>query len=555
MDSREVRSVSSANSQTSNDIGSDTADRRMESAEKRFERLKEQIQQRSSTVMSQEASQVPPRTTMKNRLKSIFTIRKKAAIQPIMEPRNTKKTTIKDKDCGSMRDFISHERIPKKYAIYIDKQCYDARNLLQWLSHDRNMRLPHTNVTVTPEQYQRIKKKAIVHHNFKINEIHPRTYEFEKHSIMNKPAISKDGRFIAFDNSYEKVEIWDLHNKKQVNELDLFTNGEIFWMEWSEDGTQVKALVKSRYSNRLRVQWKIWDTKTWKLNYSVNYISHEWETGLPINYIVDHANGIDYLAVITNKKERRSIDHRIMKETNGIEIWDLTHDEKIMQKTFARPETIYSVSLRQGKLAINMGSSVIVMDITSNEPPKVVLTNVQNILWNCNGSLLAILEPTFEPQTGIEKTMVTILKPFTSQKIVQYKTSHQPSLSWHPNKENIIAISHYDSQRFIDIVDTASKTIQRITVGTAQGNPWSNQLQWTKHGQQIVSTYRSEGLFGRNFMVYRWDVYSSTGGMTTKEVHVYNGRQYKVHTGKQGGKYILVGKEKKKVYIDVSAKK
>jgi hypothetical protein len=28
-----------------------------------------------------------------------------------------------------------------------------------------------------------------------------------------------------------------------------------------------------------------------------------------------------------------------------------------------------------------------------------------------------------------------------------------------------------------------------------------------------------------------------------------------VHRGKQGGKYILVGKEKKKVYIDISTKK
>jgi hypothetical protein len=38
-------------------------------------------------------------------------------------------------------------------------------------------------------------------------------------------------------------------------------------------------------------------------------------------------------------------------------------------------------------------------------------------------------------------------------------------------------------------------------------------------------------------------------------MHTHNGRQYKVHRGKQGGKYILVGKEKKKVYIDISTKK
>ena len=540
----EVRSVSSANSQTSRDIGSDTADRRIESAEKRFERLKEQIQQQSSTAIT---TAIPPPTTMKSRLKSIFTIRKKAAIQPIMElPRNTKKSIIKDKDCGSMRDFISHERIPKKYAIYIDKQCYDARHLLEWLSHDRNLRIPHTNVKVTPAQYQRIEKKASAFREFLINEVQPQEFVFRQRNPMYHPTISNDGRFVAFDNLNEKVEVWDLLNKKKLAELDLFTNGEVSWMQWNDDGTQLKALVKIRRSSRLHVVWRVWNTQTWKLDSSISFIYYNWETGVPTDYVIHQTKDIDYMAVITSKKARRSSNFETLSTTNSVEVWDLTHNQKLLERSFKQPEIIYDVALCEDKIALNMGSTIIVMNTKVEQPDKTILANVQDMKWNCNGTLLAIMEPISEGGTEVRKTMVTILNPTTSQKLLQYKTSMNPSLSWHPTKENLFALSHSTSHRVIDIFDTSMKKIQRIVVGSEQGNSWLNQLQWTKNGSQITTT------FHRNFMIYMWDIDALLQGganIKTYEKHIHNGRNYKVREGKQGGKYILVGKEKKKVYI------
>lgn len=34
-----------------------------------------------------------------------------------------------------------------------------------------------------------------------------------------------------------------------------------------------------------------------------------------------------------------------------------------------------------------------------------------------------------------------------------------------------------------------------------------------------------------------------------KPKHLYNGRYYSIHSGKRGGQYILVGKDKRKVYV------
>ena len=40
-------------------------------------------------------------------------------------------------------------------------------------------------------------------------------------------------------------------------------------------------------------------------------------------------------------------------------------------------------------------------------------------------------------------------------------------------------------------------------------------------------------------------------GGKQKQKHHYNGKQYTVHIGKKGGSYIIVGKEKKKIYIKI----
>ena len=46
-------------------------------------------------------------------------------------------------------------------------------------------------------------------------------------------------------------------------------------------------------------------------------------------------------------------------------------------------------------------------------------------------------------------------------------------------------------------------------------------------------------------LIRLWVEAMTTGGATKK----YKGRTYKIRTGDRGGKFILVGKEKKKIYV------
>lgn len=65
---------------------------------------------------------------------------------------------IRNKDCAGVEDTISQDRIPKKYAIYIDKQCYDARHLWTWAKTNRTV--PHTRRVLTDQEMELITKKG-----------------------------------------------------------------------------------------------------------------------------------------------------------------------------------------------------------------------------------------------------------------------------------------------------------------------------------------------------------------------------------------------------------
>jgi hypothetical protein len=68
--------------------------------------------------------------------------------------------------------------------------------------------------------------------------------------------------------------------------------------------------------------------------------------------------------------------------------------------------------------------------------------------------------------------------------------------------------------------------------------------------QHKTSLYAFNGMTYRAFYeaYEQWKKTKSQGGAGDK--HKHKGRMYKVHIGKRGGRYIVVGKQKQKVYID-----
>lgn len=70
------------------------------------------------------------------------------------------KIAISNEDCADMEDTISKERIPKKYAIYLDKQCYDARNLWKWAQENKNV--PHNRRSLSDQEMEHIRQKVAV---------------------------------------------------------------------------------------------------------------------------------------------------------------------------------------------------------------------------------------------------------------------------------------------------------------------------------------------------------------------------------------------------------
>ena len=70
------------------------------------------------------------------------------------------KIHVLDKDCAGHDDIISLMPIPKRFAVIVEKQCYDARYLKEWITTKKT--IPHTksNIGNDSDLYKKIVKIA-----------------------------------------------------------------------------------------------------------------------------------------------------------------------------------------------------------------------------------------------------------------------------------------------------------------------------------------------------------------------------------------------------------
>lgn len=509
-DRSNIYSVSSPKSLTSYDDSVSAEERRIDYAEKRMNRLKEQIEKQQ--VSQQTVRPAPPTTTMKERLKSVFTRKSRATIQPILEEPQTakRKHTIKDKDCGSIRDFISHDRIPKKYALYIDKQCYDARSLLQWLDQSRERKLPHTNVPVTVEQYQKVYMKVNPPLESAIEIIDPSEYTFRMNNSMIRATVSNDGTRVAFYNNHREIEVWNMLTKSKVATLDV-QEGDIYWMSWSKADTELQVLIRYlgvKYVTQLKVEYRVWNTRTWqkvpteatRLFTATN--PKDVHRKYTITYTTD---GRELLGILVSNVSNR---------TNGYEIYDMNTLERVTYGfTSSYHNIIHSMAPSPDgtRTAIDFGHKVQIINNASKEVIAEFNTrSVQSISWNCDGTKLAIQDVLFSSQNRRGSTIVTIIDVPTNRKLTEHSMQLYSTLLWHPTNERCMALLQSDRKEMVDVMTINSRSIKikRIIAGAISTTTWSNQLQWIKNGDELVLNQQNR--------IYRWGMTGIVSGGSKK---------------------------------------
>ena len=72
--------------------------------------------------------------------------------------KNIQRHSVDGEQCANTEDEVFMVPIPKRYALYLDKKCYHAAELWNWVS--KNATVPHTRRKLTPNEVERIKQKA-----------------------------------------------------------------------------------------------------------------------------------------------------------------------------------------------------------------------------------------------------------------------------------------------------------------------------------------------------------------------------------------------------------
>lgn len=156
-----------------------------------------------------------------------------------LEKMKAKGKQIKNKDCANLQDPISYMRIPKKYAIYIDKQCYDARMLKEAI--EKNKVIPLSNrKQISSTELNTISMKAMGIGKGTGMKIPPMILLEDSTDIRYNLYWSLDNTKIAGGTWDYIIKIWNAKTGKILKKLkahDLTIN----IIAWSPDGTKIAS--------------------------------------------------------------------------------------------------------------------------------------------------------------------------------------------------------------------------------------------------------------------------------------------------------------------------
>jgi hypothetical protein len=411
-------------------------------------------------------------------------------------------TTITDKDCRNMEDPISKDRIPKKYAIYLDTQCYHAQHLWTWVKDKGTV--PHNRRKVTSEEYEKIEKLAKLakpkQHSSatapttapRERQEHPLSERYisqrytVSYHVLHGPdditgmSMSPDGRYIAYGIKRGDIVIRESTNNFRIVDT-VNTPPDMVAVAWRPDGTEIAAVFGISEPTLMTCAFahgRVRNRSSFPTVYRATSVAYSHDglrvfVGLGQHGIKGYAHNNMYYppydyhipaSIVASDSGRKFAV--CSPQTNVITVGELGFDQ-----------------FRRGAFDLPNSSRV---------------TPTKHMAWHANNRILAEADDKEVRVYDVNMRNIAYTYQAPEDVVIQ-------GIRWLPNGNEIqLVLWNNDGSRTL---------------------PFEQRLRIVHFTPQM------------------------RGGAKKEEHHTFQGRRYKIHHGPKGGRYILVGTEKKKVYV------
>jgi hypothetical protein len=498
--SSSTQSLSSQASQSLRDHDETAKEKRMEKARKHWRKVEaqEEGEKKRRAKVEQETKEIQEECD------------KRIEALKVKYPAKAK-VTFNDKDCAYMEDTIMGEEIPKKYAMYFDRYCYDARELLKWVRmHPINPTLPHNRQPLTSEDVKRIEKKGNAPSSTATAPQAAPAAAARAQQITERQdpgaiicvAIGPNGKIAVL---YEGGLLL-IYSQRMTILITMRTPPDHTAVAWSPDGSKV-ATSGSISASSLHV----YNADSGQVLVMSQRTNHRGS-------IAWHPNGRYVLA--------SGMDPSVPPSSGPIR---------------------YGVI----RFVFTERDSEIVMINTGEVPLKV------SYHPNSNGTQLVVMTSSglrlFENNGG---------RLLRSQESALRRYVHW---AWSPNEPNHLLMAHPNgSGRILNIPNDGHQSHEVLTTFRLPlpADHTLVDVHWTRTNLRVASIPRNRAdeppvtITDVPLSVLETPQASAppltlennqSGGKS--DTHTYNGRTYKVRMGPKGGRYILVGKQKTKHYL------
>lgn len=418
-------------------------------------------------------------------------------------------------------------------------------------------------------------------------------------SIRNKRPSSGKFSFLDLPSNVQIEILARLSDEdlKKFSEIDpkyrqlIETNADYINSEkFQKDGILrgVKGNPKNYYNANCKVSWSSDGTIIASASNDGSINIWDAKTGFPIHTIIGKPDNI--YSVSFNKNSKKLA---IAGANRGVTIWNIINDADSNKRTISIADEIKNDPKQltnrirsiawspddNNIIAIAYDDYINFLDIETKATNFPLLEYYSNVIaWSPDGTMIAAAN------YATNNITVWKIKEREILKVVEAHSDPITNIRWSPDNTKIASLDKYG---FIKIWDVITGD-EFNTNPNNQPHAIMNTLDicWTLDGKHIISGDRGGSITFRNIesgmeililkkktteninslsmnpdstkivvgtvnnLVFVQDISKvllQLGGKTKK--YIYKGKSYTIRIGSKGGRYILVGKDKKKFYI------
>ena len=415
--------------------------------------------------------------------------------------------------------------IDKKYVFQVcrDPTFYDVRALYQYVANKREQGVqkityPHSRKEIPREDLEKINElyNKLTKQLTKKSASRPE----EGNDIETNPifdiALSPDGTKLATASNYGNYNI-RITNQSTGAIVRLDQSTSMSRISWSPDSTKIAG--GTGFANFL----KVWNVLTGEVVKSIEFRRNGSRTAPVVTEIKWSPDGTKIAAGLAHGSGTFILN----VETLDL-IWKIPVEE-----TFH-----ISWSADSSKVAvINRYNECTIWDVNTQQNIYTMTERTFDAVWSPDGTKLAVITLVNDKVT--ELILDASSDEFPSIRTLEYSLGTIKKLQWSPDGTLIAAYAPSLTRQPIHVWDVASGNA--ILRSDDPSNHAFNCITWANDGRSIIYG----NVFGQiNRIAVPENV--QQGGSTK---YSYNGRAYVIRTGSRGGRFILVGKEKKRIYI------